>query len=142
MTASQLNYMTFKAVTDVNARRFVKLSTADAGGVIQADNGLDLTIGISGPFDYGPPGVTGSTALLHAPAGKMCQVVMAGSTALLEIGVGGTTIGARLAADATGRGVIANNNVGNTFGALALEAGVVGDIVRVIVVQPSARTTA
>lgn len=141
MTASQLNYMTFKAVTDVNARRFVKLSTADAGGVIQADNGLDLTVGISGPFDYGPPGASGSTALLHAPAGKPCQVILSG-VALVELGVGGTTIGARLASDATGRGVIANNNVGNTFGALALEAGVVGDIVRVLVAQISARTTA
>lgn len=141
MTASQCNYFTFKAAADVYKGRFVKLSTSDTGSVVQASDELDLTIGISGPFDYYPPGVVGSTALLHAPSGRPCQVIMPGSTALLQLGTGGATVGDTLAADADGMGVASGTNVGNTFGALALETGVADDFIRVLVVPISVKTT-
>jgi hypothetical protein len=141
MTASQCNYWTFKAAGDVYQGRFVMLSTSDTGSVVQANDALDLTIGVSGPFEFYPPGVVGSVDLLHAPTGKMCQVVMPGSIALLQLGTGGATVGATLAADADGKGVAAGTNVGNTFGAIALEAGSANDFIRVLVVPISVKTT-
>ena len=134
------NSMTRKAGADVYACRFVKLSTSDVGAVIQGAAAADVCVGVSAQENFYPPSTPGATADLHAPSGYSCRFFPIGNEAVLELGTGGCTVGDTLCSDANGKGVVSSATAGKTFYAQALETGVAGDRVRVMV-YPGVKTS-
>ena len=65
--------------------------------------------------------------------GDQLHVYSLGDVCLLTLGSGGATVGALLASDASGCGVVATGT--QNYGAQAIEAGNSGDLVRVQVIQ-------
>lgn len=103
--------------------------------VSQSTNG-DMPFGISGPgqkfapIDYGssytPPteGADSGDPLLVFTEGEQCQIIL---------GAGGCTAGNALKPDGAGQGIVAGNTQNDAYGAIALEGGNAGDIVKVMV---------
>lgn len=98
----------------IAARRLVKVGSAD-GAVLQAAAATDLIVGISPE--------------LGADSGARCDVYHLG-IAELELG-GEVARGGQVTADADGKGV-AVSAAGQRVGAIALQSGVSGDIIRVL----------
>lgn len=126
-----------KAGGDIYKCRFVELSTSADWTCTQANAGAtDIILGVSGDFDKSPPGVTGSTAGLHAASGDTVTVLYPGEVAMLQLGSGGATRGVGLVPDSNGKGVAYTANAGATFNAIAMEAGSEDDFIRVYIVPP------
>lgn len=139
MYTFQNSPMTFKASADVCTCRFVKLDTSDVGSVIQGAAASDVCIGVSGVAEQLQPSIGGTTNV-HALSGYSCQVYSVGQVAILEVGTGGLTVGDTVCSDSVGKGVTSSGTAGKTYYAIALETGVAGDRVRVLVV-PGVKTS-
>lgn len=113
---------------NVNSARFVKLQTDDT--VIEATAASDELWGISKPsnrrlalsgWDDGYAGISGDGAInIFGPGDDQC---------MLDIG-GTVTIGAKLTATTAGKG-IASTTDKDHVGAIAMQAGVNGDRIKV-----------
>jgi len=113
---------TYYAGAEVNGYRFVKPGAAD-NAVLQAAANSDGIIGVSG-------------SLVAAAA----QPIDIAHTGLAKLLLGGTvTRGDKLTSDANGKGVELSDTIlasaAAHCGAIALQSGVVGDIIDVLVVQ-------
>lgn len=124
----------FFATADIRPSRFVKRATT-AGYVTECDAG-DPCHGISQPatrnvpfssLDDGDAAHADETLLVYTFPDK---------GVLLELGSGGATVGARLKADADGKGVITTTNL-DEYGAIAEGSGNEGDLIPVTVVPPT-----
>lgn len=121
----------FTAGGDINPSRFVMHSAAADFTVLQATADSN-PVGISQEYAQDAPIPGAST--LAATAGRHVNVYspMSGddnaSTVYLELG-GTVTRGARLMPDSSGRGITATT--GKYFGAVALESGVTGELIKV-----------
>lgn len=110
---------------------FVKIDATKAmPTVIAASAATDKIIGIAQEAaDQAPiPQVTGTQ--YAAISGENCRVYQNGDTCLLTLGSGGATAGDELTADANGYG-IATTTAGNRIGAIALQTGAAGALIRV-----------
>jgi hypothetical protein len=111
----------FVAEAAVPGRRLVKMGSADDQVVVGAAAG-DIVFGVSDPVG-------------QATVGGRIDVIVAG---IVEVDAGGTIArGARVASDATGKGVAAAPGAGTNNGVvgIALRAAVNGDIVPVLLMQ-------
>jgi len=113
---------TYYAGAEINACRFVKPGSAD-NAVIQAAANTDGIIGVSGSL-----------------VAALAQPVDIAHTGLAKLLLGGTvTRGDKLTSDANGKGVELSDTIlasaAAHCGAIALQSGVVGDIIDVLVVQ-------
>ena len=110
-----------KSGAAINQYRFTKRG-ADSDHVIQGAAATDKTLGI---VDL--PGVPGTVTVAEdltdtiIADGKVCELTLGGTV----------TLGDRLASDATGRGVV-TTTTGDWVGAIAMEDGVVTDVIKVI----------
>lgn len=118
------NIISFKAGGNIAPSRFVILDTTSDKVVTQAGAG-GITIGISQMGTRRTP-LTGLDDGYAAISGDDLQVFCTGSHTLLELG-GTVTPGARLKADADGKGVATTTNL-DEWGAIALENGVSGGL--------------
>ena len=118
------------ASADIRPCRFVKSSAADFG-VTEAD----ANEAIYGVSDQGTKAFDSSLA---AAAGNQLKVFLPGAECLLELGSGGVTKGAGvyLKSDADGKGIAAATTGATSqfIGAIPLESGAEGDLIRVRVV--------
>jgi hypothetical protein len=118
----------------IQPSRFVYLDTSstDPDGVLQATGGTIPLYGISqpgtrnapySPLDDGNAALIGETIMIYGPPNK---------DVILELG-GTVTTGDYLTADSNGKGVTQAVSSANTnwIGAVAMEAGVSGDLIRV-----------
>ena len=113
---------------NISPSRFVKLDTANEGRVLQCVAG-DQPWGISQPSTR-RAALAGWDDGFAAVLGENVNVILPeDDVGLLEAG-GTVAVGDRLEPDAIGRGT-ATNAVGDHIGAIALTAGVVGDLIRV-----------
>lgn len=110
--------------------RIVKQSAVADAKCLQAAASSDKPAGISQrgtrltPFS----GLDDGNA---ATAGDSLQVFQDAERAMLELGTGGVAAGDLITSDASGKGVTAS--AGNYIAAVAIEAGVAGNIVEVMV---------
>ena len=123
----------FVANGNITPSRFVKIDTTYTQGnrIIQCTATTDLPIGISQPgsiYAAGTPAYTGNA--YAAVAGDDCMVFQPTETAKLELG-GTVTVGAYLQTDTSGRGVAQTSNI---VSAIAMQAGILGDIIPVYVI--------
>jgi len=107
----------FIAEAPILPARILKFGTA-AGTVIQATTNTDVQIGVS------PLKIT-------YVAGELVDVILSESP-LLQLG-GTVAQGVRLTTDSVGRGILATGSV-RTIG-LSLQAGVIGDIIPILISQ-------
>lgn len=124
---------------DIYPSRFVKLdATAENTGLQATAN--DLPIGISMEGTNKPQVEDLSTATLAAAAGQSLRLYGLGDVCLLEAG-GTVTPGDRLKADADGKAVpIATTGTTiQNYGAVALQGGAAGDLIRAFVLIGSER---
>lgn len=128
----------FTAEGDIRPSRFVKIGAADFACLEADANNETLGIAHEGTEEAPIPSVSTNLA---ASSGGQLRVYGEGEECLLELGSGGATLGGKLKSDADGKGVdIATT--GTTiqyYGAVALEAGSAGDLIRVIVQRGSVR---
>jgi len=118
---------------DVNPARFIKVSTAADYTVLQA-GANEAVFGISSSASRDAPIPSAST--LAAAATQSLAFNPVGSFCLLEL-AGTVTRGDEIKSDADGKGVV-RATTGATlqnFGAVALESGVSGELIRVLVVR-------
>lgn len=113
---------------DINPHRFVKQGTAADHTALECDAN-DVPIGVSQRGTRNTP-LAGLDDGLAAKAGESLQIYGQGETCLLELG-GTVTRGARLKADADGKGVAAAAASGDNYGAVASESGAAGQLVEV-----------
>lgn len=106
---------------------FVKIDTSKNHAVLKNAAATTPSIGISGTSTKAPPGISGSSTN-HAEQGDPCEVFSIGDICLLTLG-GSVTRGDRLTSDANGAGVTAATT--NEYGAIALESGSSGELIRV-----------
>ncbi|MBT9137669.1 MAG: hypothetical protein DDT31_00207 [Syntrophomonadaceae bacterium] len=105
----------FVAEGAILRNRFIKPGTG-AGSILTAAAATDLIIGVS-------------SNIVDAATGDMCDGILLG---IANLKLGGTVAyGARLTSDATGRGVAATGT--NSVGGIAMAAGVVNDIIPVLI---------
>lgn len=114
--------------------RFVRLDTSTENGCVQAGDNTDI-IGVS-QGGTNMPEVSGLiSAQYAAQSGQPVRVQGVGSIAMLELG-GTVTPGTYLKSDANGRGVAVatTGTVIQNYGAIALQGGSAGSIIRVMVI--------
>ena len=112
---------------DINPARFVKVSTAADFRVLEANAG-ESVIGISQLASRAVP--QGDNSTLAASAGESLGVFGQGQECYLTLGTT-VTAGVLLASDNSGCGVVAADD--DWVGGQALQSGVAGDLIRVIV---------
>lgn len=113
----------------IRPSRFVKLSTTDEGRVLEADAG-NKVFGVSEEGTRKVP-LTGLDDGYAAIEGESLRVYGLGARCYLELG-GTVTRGDRLKSDADGKAVTASADT-EEYGAIALNGGVSGDLIRVLV---------
>lgn len=119
----------FVAGGNITPSRFVSLSTTSDRTVVQSVNGDTTIIGISQPGTHLTPLLTLDDGFA-AIAGENLRVYTKGDPeAWLELG-GTVAAGDLLTPDSSGRGTTASG-AATFFGARALQAGVLGQIVKV-----------
>ncbi len=119
--------------------RFVKLDTSAADKVLVCGAG-ESPYGVSGPGVRNVPGDIGLDDGYHAIAGHNCLVFgPPEKDVLLEAG-GTITIGALLKSGAAGVAVATVTNL-DIVGAIAMQAGVAGDLIRVQLIPPTGLST-
>lgn len=126
----------FFANGNVRVSRFVKIDST-AGkvfNVIESAAATDKSIGISYEGAHDAPGVTGSDGYA-AVAGENIRVYTVGDICNLTLG-GTVTQGDWLVSDSAGRGVTQTSgaNIADVIGAIALDAGAVNELRRVLVI--------
>ncbi len=97
--------------------RFLKVSAAANQTVLQATAATEKLFGVSGDYQKGTPGLTGSDAAVHAVAGDSVQVWRDNDVCLVEAGAA-VTAGDFLTSDSVGRAVTATS--GDEVGAQAM----------------------
>ncbi|MGB9690034.1 hypothetical protein [Thermogutta sp.] len=113
--------------------RFVRVDSATENGCVQAGDNTDI-IGV-GQGGTNKPEVQGLiSASYAAEAGQPVRVAGVGSVTMLEVGAT-VTPGQYLKSDANGRGVpiATTGTVIQNYGAIALQGGTTGSIIRVMV---------
>lgn len=118
----------FVANGNITPSAFVKLDTTAVGKLLIC-GANDKVYGISGSGTRNPP-YTGLDDGYHAIAGENCWTHLEGEECWLKIGSGGCTVDDMLKADASGFGVTTTTETDNA-GALALETGLEGQLIRV-----------
>ena len=131
---------TYRADGTIEVCRFVKPDGTNDFEVIQAAADEDTLLGISQEGSYDTPGLTGS-ANDAARDGHLLKVYETDEDCLLEIGSGGCSPGARLTSDANGAGIAVSADADHCIGAIALETGLEGELVRVRVVCVPVKTS-
>lgn len=118
----------FKAAGDVYRSRFVKITAAHTVGLSTTDT--ELIHGVTSDAGrHAPTPDNGDAAGLAAKVGEIVTVWSnPGDEALLEYGAT-VAAGVLLMTDSTGRGITATT--GKQCGAIAIEAGAVGELRRV-----------
>lgn len=114
--------------------RFVKLDTSTENGCLQATDNSDI-IGVA-QGGTNKPEVSGLVSAQYAAeAGQPLRVSGVGSIAMLEVG-GTVTPGQYLKSDSQGRGVpvATTGTTIQNYGAIALQGGSSGSIIRVQVI--------
>lgn len=131
------NAPVWRANGTIAPSRFVKADTSGDHLVLQADGGSSSkgaeVVGISSEAMKRAPGLTGSDVAVAAEQGDPLRVYTIGDTPMLKLGSGGCTAGQPLKSDASGQGVVATAGTDN-IGAIALEAGAAGALVKVQIV--------
>ncbi len=123
--------LSLKANGNVPPARFVKPDTSGDGLVLVAGAG-ERCLGISQPGTRRTP-YSGLDDGFAAIAGEDLQVFGVGERPMLELG-GTVAFGDRLKSGALGVGVVTTTNL-DEWGAIALAAGVSGQLIQVEVVQ-------
>lgn len=125
----------FVANGNVSPGRFVVIDTAYTAGlrVKQAPSGGDRNIGVSQKGTRNPGGL-GSDDGYAAISGEDLRVHVGGEVTGLELG-GTVLVGASLKSDSNGAGV-STTTTSDIIGAIALQAGVSGDVINVLVLNP------
>jgi hypothetical protein len=129
----------FVAGGAVAPSRFVILDATYDSTVTQAGTANIRCIGVSQTGTKEAPGLTGASANAATADKDMLQVFLPGDIAPLEIGSGGVTRGNMIKTDNTGKGV-ASATTGATLQwvqAIALESGAAGEIINVLVTEPT-----
>ncbi|MBE41882.1 MAG: hypothetical protein CL480_11350 [Acidobacteria bacterium] len=119
---------TFRAGGDINPARFVTVSTAARHTVLESNSGDTALIGITDESTKNAPQTGGST--LHAESGDHARVHPYGDDCKLELG-GTVTQGDFIKPDNSGMGVTAG--AAAVAGAIALESGISGDLIDVMI---------
>lgn len=120
----------FKAGGNISPARFVKPDTTTDEQVLQCGAG-DRIIGVSQAGTHRTPYSTLDDGYA-AVATEEIEVFGIGEQPWLELG-GTVAVGDRLKADANGKGVATTTDL-DEWGAIALQAGIVGQLARVQVV--------
>lgn len=129
---SSITVPQFQAGGDIRPARFVKLSGAADFTVLEADAN-ERVFGIATDATRDPP--LPNASALAAAAGDQLRIHGVGEETTIELGSGGATRGAMLVSDADGKAVAAAST-GTTvqwIGAEALESGLEGELIRVVV---------
>jgi hypothetical protein len=132
-----MHKLSFIANGNIRPSRFVKLDTTADGKVLECDAGEGV-IGVSHESTRRTP-YSSLDDGYAAIAGEQIEVYAHTSECLLELG-GTVTRGDRLKADADGKGVSSSTDLDN-WGAIALQSGVSGNLVKVKV-QPYSQISA
>lgn len=122
--------MVYVASATILVSRFVKSS--GVGTVAQQGTAGDPCIGISQDGGrYAPVPSNTADPVEAAQSGETLDVIQPGENrdATLLLGTGGATVGGHLMSDANGKGVAVTT--GKHAGAIALETGVAGEVIRV-----------
>lgn len=128
-----LSELQLTARGNISPFRFVSVDTASENGCVQAGDNTEI-IGIA-QGGTNKPQVTGLVdAQYAAEAGQPVRVSGDGSVAMLEVGAT-VTPGQYLKSDSQGRGVpiATTGTVIQNYGAVALQGGSAGSIIRVMV---------
>ncbi|GAB6165613.1 hypothetical protein JCM19992_16130 [Thermostilla marina] len=125
------------AAGDIRPCRFVKIAAQHKAAECDAN---ELPIGVSQQGTDKPEIENLSSATLAAAAGESLQIYSVGDVCLLEAGAT-INAGDRLKSDADGKGVpIATTGTAlQNYGAVALQDGAAGELVRVFVLIGSER---
>jgi hypothetical protein len=118
----------FVANGNITPSSFVKLDTTAVGKLLICGSD-DPVYGVSQEGTRNPP-YTGLDDGYAAIAGENCRVYLEPEECWLRIGSGGCTAGDMLNSDASGYGVTTTTETHNA-GALALETGLEGQLIRV-----------
>lgn len=118
-----------KAGGNINPASFVKLSTTADGVVLQSGDG-EVVYGIAQPGTRRTP-YSSLDDGYAAIAGEDVQVFGVGEECYLRLG-GTVTRGDRIDPDSSGYGTTVTADQAN-YGAIALQSGVSGDLVKVLV---------
>lgn len=119
---------------NIEPLHFVTLSTTSDGVVTQAGAGAKI-YGVSGPtvrnapyasLDDGYHAISGEDCLVYGPPEKDVVVVAGGTIAAFD----------RLKSDANGEAVATTTNL-DEYGAIAMESGTAGKMIRVQLVPPT-----
>jgi hypothetical protein len=122
----------YRALGDIGTCRFVTQSASYDDAITESNSG-DQPIGVSGKDTRTPP-YSGLDDGLHAVSGEAALVYTAGDEALLDLG-GTVTAGDYVKPDNSGKGVTASTDKDKVC-VKALESGVDGERIRVIVLPP------
>jgi len=114
--------------------RFVRVDTSSENGCVQAGDNTDI-IGIAQGGTNKPEVAGLISAQYAAENGQPVRVAGVGAVTLLEVG-GNVTAGQYLKSDANGKGVpvATTGTVIQNYGAMALQSGSAGSIIRVMVI--------
>jgi len=122
---------------DIQKCRFV----AQVGGkpfyVRPVTSNSDHPVGVSDRASFNDPGVGkfyGQTSFPAGIDGYPLRVISSPDEAILEL-AGTVAVGQYIKTDNTGRGVAATNLATDNVFARALESGVVGDLIRVVLID-------
>lgn len=121
------NIISFKANGNIGPSRFVKMDTTYDGRVTQAGT-AEKIIGVSQEGSRRAPGTPWDDGYA-AIAGEDLKVYCQGAECLLELG-GTVAPGDRLKSDSSGKGVVTTTDQ-NEWGAIAMTAGVSGQLIKV-----------
>lgn len=123
----------FKATANISPSRFVVITSGSPFEVTQASAATDRLFGISEKGTYYAPG-TAADSGYAIPTGKVGRIHQEGEECLLKLG-GTVAAGDLLTSDASGQGVAytVSGTTKKGIGARALQDGVSGEFIRVVV---------
>jgi hypothetical protein len=124
--------LSFVANGNIAPSRFVKLDSSAVGKVLAATAVTDPIIGISGQGTRNTPYSTLDDGY-HAIAGENCRVYGDNEECWLECG-GTITVGDKITPSTGGVG-ITTTTTQDRYGAIALQSGITGKLIKVKVVK-------
>jgi hypothetical protein len=130
----------FLADGNVSPSRFITTVTGagNAGKAVQASASTAIIVGISESWRRHPPGSPSDDGFI-AIAGESLSYRGPGTIARLKLGGTVSNAGILLTTDGSGQGIAQAPADGTTayYGAMAMDTGVSGDFIRVVVLAPT-----
>ena len=126
-----MSIQSYVAAGNISPSRFVKYDSA-VGKVVANATATTLPTGVSGEWTRNTP-LTGYDDGYHAISGENCRVYCDNEECWLELG-GTVTYGDKLIASTAGVGITSVTDK-DAYGAIALQSGVSGQLIRVKVIR-------